>query len=259
MTTIGVVANIYNEALALPGWLEAATAFFDDVRVVDASPGEKPSDDGTVEILEKWRIKRSFGYMREGFGTIRTWALHWSPCDWVVILDADERFWQFAPVLHCEGESPVPPVEEQVLQHYDTPTPGCCPWNHENAGSLRSQVRSWPGDIYNQGAWLRSIIEDKSLDAVMAIRRQWTDFTWRRPSQNWHTHPDHQIRIVRRREGVRWSGKLHETLGDTIKNVYQPNTTHGPFLDHYHLPFKAMNPEQRKRDIDTYQGIYAGF
>ena len=54
--SLGVVANVYNEAFALPGWLEMACSFFDDVRIYHSGPGGKCSDDGTVELLERWHI-----------------------------------------------------------------------------------------------------------------------------------------------------------------------------------------------------------
>lgn len=50
MTTIGLVANVYNEINALPGWLETHLPFFDDVRVLHAGPQGEYSYDGTIEL-----------------------------------------------------------------------------------------------------------------------------------------------------------------------------------------------------------------
>ena len=76
MTTIGLVANVYNEANALPGWLETHLPFFDDVRVVHAGPGGEWSNDGTIELLEKWRVPVRFCAIENGFGVVRSRAIH---------------------------------------------------------------------------------------------------------------------------------------------------------------------------------------
>ena len=253
--SLGVVCNLYNEALALPGWLESACRFFDDVRVCPAGPSGAPSTDGTIEILEKWKIPVSRTMIEAGFGLIRSAAVRFSPCDWVCVLDVDERFHSVAAVLDCAGEMPIPDVKDQVLHEYDTPQEGVCPWNWENAHLLGPDLQVGVGEVYSQGAWLRDIIKDESLDAVMTIRRHWR--TFKSPAQNWRTFPDYQTRIVRNRPDIFWQNKMHETLMGA-KNVYQPNQTHGPFFDHYHLPFKAMNSQQRARDIETYRSIYRG-
>ena len=73
--TIGLVANVYNEANALPGWLECHLPYFDDVRIFHAGPGGARSDDGTMELLEKWHIPVAFGAIDDGFGAVRTAAM----------------------------------------------------------------------------------------------------------------------------------------------------------------------------------------
>ena len=242
MKTIGIVANVLNEIHALPGWIESAVLFADHVSVYHAGPGGAYSTDGTIELLEKWHIPITFGSIDEGFGTVRTKTVRTSPCEFVICLDADERFNALTTVLTCEGDSPVPDVSNQVLQEYDTPTPGVCPWNWENAGMLMPRIKVTPLDAYNQGAWLRDIIE-KDIDAVISIRRQWRDFTMTNPSQNWRKQPDFQTRIVRNDPSIFWVNRMHESLRGAAR-VESPNFTHGPFFEHHHLFFKEMNPSQ---------------
>ena len=105
MSSIGLVANVYQEANALPGWLETHLPFFDDVRVLHTGPQGAYSTDGTIELLEKWNIPVHFGAIDEGFGIIRTKAVRSSPCDWVMVLDADERFYPVHCKMICSGEA----------------------------------------------------------------------------------------------------------------------------------------------------------
>ena len=257
--TIGCVANVYNEANALPGWLETHTAFFDHVSVYHAGPGGAESNDGTIEILEKWKIPIHRGSIDEGFGIVRTAAIRSSPCDWVMILDADERFHQFAPVLTCSGTSTPPDEVNQILQAYDNRQQTACPSNYENLHKLGANLQVSVGEVYNQGAWLRDIIQHGQLDAVISIRRHWHDFTWKKPTQNWHTEPDFQTRLVRNVDSIHYNAntRMHEgIIGAT--NVFRPNHSHGPFFDHYHLHFKAMARMNRAHAVAIYDCINDG-
>lgn len=256
MTTIAITANVYNDALALPGWLESATAFADEVCVYHTGPGGKWSDDGTIEILEKWKVPFTFGDINEGFGEVRTKAVRLCSSDWVMVLDADERFMQFVPVLSCDGVSLVPPVHRQVLQDYDGQSEEACPWNWENVHNLNPTIEVTAGKPYDQGAKLRSMIANEpGLDAVVSTRRQWRDMTLLKPSQNWVTQPDYQTRIVRNSPDIFWRNKMHETLIGVKKSI-SPAMMLDIFFEHHHLWFKGTNPAQRAKDIETYRNIF---
>jgi glycosyltransferase involved in cell wall biosynthesis len=257
--TIGCVANVYNEIHSLPGWLESACAFFDDVRVLHAGPGGVKSNDGTIELLEKWKIPVEFCAIDDGFGVVRTRAIRMSPCDWVMILDADERFHHLSQVMTCGGESTPPDEVNTILQSYDFRDLKTLIPNWENVGRLGAKLSVSYGDAYNQGAWLREVVEYGDLDAVMAVRRHWHDFTRKRPTQNWHTDPDYQMRLVRNKESVYFDPgtKMHERLCGA-SNVYRPNFTHGPFFDHYHFTFKRLAQENRAHAIRIYDAIHEG-
>lgn len=257
--SLGVVCNVYQEINALPGWLEAASSFFDDIQVMHAGPGGADSTDGTMELLEKWRIPIHRTSIDQGFGIVRTSAIRASKCEWVMLLDADERFYQFAPVLSCTGESTPPDQVNQILQEYDCRTQEACPSNFENLHKLGANLRVTVGEIYNQGAWLRDFLQHGALDAVCTIRRHWHDFSWKRPTQNWHTDPDYQVRLMRNVEGIHFDAntRMHEQLIGA-SNRYQPNQVHGPFMDHFHLFYKKMEPNQRRHDIAIYDAVHQG-
>jgi glycosyltransferase involved in cell wall biosynthesis len=267
---LGLVCNFWNEANALPGFLETHAQFFDHISMYQSGPGGAESDDGSIEILEKWKIPIHRGKIDDGFGIVRTAAIRSSPCEWVMLLDADERFYPKHQVLTCAGESTPreevdkllydygDPNYKEVVQEYDAGIEfDVCPSNFENLKRLGANLTVSFGDVYNQGAWLRDILEKHTtLDAVKTIRRHWHDFSWRRPTQNWHTNSDFQIRLVRNRDGIDFEPniKMHEQLRGA-SNVYMPNHTHGPFFDHFHCFFKPMEVKQRKHDVAIYNAI----
>lgn len=259
MPTIGLVANVYNEANALPGWLEVHTPFFDDVRVLHAGPQGAYSTDGTIEILEKWRIPVEFCTIDAGFGQVRTRAIHMSPCDYVILLDADERFYPVHRILHCRGQSTHPQEVDWILQSYDYRGVNLPNW--ENIGRLGANLCVDIGESYDQGARLREIISNGKYDAVVTYRRHWHDLSLRRPTQDWIIHPDWQMRTVRNHSDIRYSPetRMHEQLvGYDPGRVFQPDPSRGPFFDHFHFHFKRMEPEQRRHDIAIYDAIHEG-
>lgn len=255
--TIGLVANIYNEANALPGWLETHTPFFDDVRILHAGPGGSHSDDGTLEILEKWRIPVEFCAIDDGFGVVRTKALHMSPCDYVMLLDADERFYPIHRFMTCNGQGTPPNEVDWILQSYDYRGVNLPNW--ENIAKLGENLTIQHGHTYNQGAELRNILEMRNFDAICTIRRHWHDLSFKRPTQSWNEHPDWQMRLVRKDPGIVFesSTRMHERLVGA-ERVYHAGVVAGPFMDHFHFTFKRMEPEQRRHDIAIYDCIYAG-
>lgn len=230
MPSLGLATNIYNDANALPGLLELASGYFDDIVFLHAGPQGAYSTDGTIEIIEKWGCRIVYGSIDEGFGVVRTRAIHLPSTEWVAILDTDERFYPLAPVLRCDANLNV------VMD----------------------------GEPYNQGAWLRSLLNWPNIDAICTIRRHWHDFTWKRPTQNWHAIPDYQLRIVRNIPEVHYASqtRMHEHCIDsrTGQNprYRKPEFPHGPFHDHFHLHYKAMEPEQRLHDIQIYDAIHEG-
>jgi len=229
--SIGMACNIYNDANAVTGLLEMSSQFFDEMVFYHAGPQGVYSTDGTLEILEKWKVKVVFGKIDDGFGIVRTAAVRACKTEWVMILDADERFHHFAPILlpHGDGDS-------IFVQRFH--------------------------DCYDQGALLRRLIQYPEIDAIESVRRHWWDFSWNRPVQNWHHIPDIQRRIVRNIDPIHYKTevRMHEQLidGRTGHGVraHSCNGYRGIFHDHYHCFFKAMEPEQRQHDIQIYNAIH---
>ncbi len=232
--SIGMACNIYNDVNAVSGLLETCANFFDDIVFYHAGPQGEYSTDGTIEVIEKWKAKIVFGSIDDGFGIARTAAIRACPTEWVMILDADERFWPFAPVIMPHGE-----VDKHI------------------------HVQSYH-DCYNQGSLLRRVIQYPGIDAVKTIRRHWNDFGWKSPVQNWHTIPDIQMRIVRNVDYIHFRPevRMHEQLIDSRlghEPASAPAEPHrGPFHDHYHCFFKPMERTQRAHDIAVYDAIHEG-
>jgi|WetSurMetagenome_2_1015567.scaffolds.fasta_scaffold413938_1 hypothetical protein len=246
--SLGLVANMYQEARALPGWLEMASCgMFDDVCVHHTGPGGAYSTDGTIEMLEAWGarivygeagalsvvpserpVRVVYGSIDAGFGAVRTQTVRNSNCEWVMLLDADERFHELAPVLRCSPDCTV------VMD----------------------------GEPYNQGAWVKAMLGRQDIDAICTMRRHWRDFSWYHPDQSWLEHPDYQLRIVRNVPEVHYTTetRMHEHLTDdrTGQNprFRKPEPPHGPYFDHYHLAFKALEMEQRRYDIAVYDALH---
>jgi hypothetical protein len=255
-TTLGLVANVYNEIHALPGWLELHTPFFDDVRILHAGPCGEYSDDGTIELLEKWNIPIEYTSIDDGFGKVRTKAIRSSPCDWVMILDADERFYPVSRVLKCIGESTSFKEADAILQTYDFRDLKTMLPNWENVRRLGAKLNVMFEDTYDQGKLLRNLLTD-DYDAICTVRRHWHDFTFHKPTQNWEVDQDPQLRTVRNIDRVYYSNQMHEQLIGA-KSHYRPNIRVGPFFDHFHFSFKKLEIEQRAHDIAIYDAIHAG-
>jgi glycosyltransferase involved in cell wall biosynthesis len=230
--SIGMACNIYNDVNAVSGLLECASQFFDDICFYHAGPQGKYSDDGTIEVIEKWKARIVFGSIDDGFGIVRTAAVRACKSEWVMILDADERFWPNAPIFLPHGQ-----VD----------------------GNIHMQMFH---DCYDQGSLLRRIVRYPGIDAVKTIRRHWNDFSWKRPVQNWHTIPDIQMRIMRNVDYIHYRPeiRMHEQLIDSRNNAepqsYTPEGIHGPFHDHYHCFFKPMERDQRAHDIAIFDSIH---
>ncbi len=87
--TISACMIVKNEEKLLPGCLESIRNWVDEIIVVDTG-----STDRTVEIAESFGA-RIFHQPWEGnFSKHRNYSLEQATCDWIFIIDADERFMQ---------------------------------------------------------------------------------------------------------------------------------------------------------------------
>lgn len=233
MASIALATNVYNDAIALRGLLETASQFFDNLFIIHSGPGGKYSEDGTIELCESFGIKPVFDDMNRGFGAIRTRLIHDCGCDWAMIMDADERFYPTMNVITCEGSDRYP----------NPPDPKLKVTKHK--------------DIINQGAHIKNQINNPELMAIRASRRHWFDFSMTRPSENWQTIFDHQLRIVRNHQRIHYTLSMHEALIDgrtgTTPKFLMQDPVGGPFFDHFHLFFRKARPGHKEQNEEYYK------
>jgi hypothetical protein len=174
-----------------------------------------------------------------------------------MLLDVDERFYPIQRNMTCSGYSTPQHEVDWILQSYDFRGVNLPNW--ENVDRLGSRLSVDVGALYDQGTYLRNILELDRPDVVCTIRRHWHDLSFRRPTQNWHTDPDWQMRLVRNDPNIYFDSdtRMHERLVG-MEKVYTANMTMGPFFDHFHFIFKRMEVEQRAHDIAIYDALNRG-
>lgn len=243
--SIAVVANFYSEPHALPGFITEAEKTFDEIVFVHSPPpGAKPDD--SVDIVRKSGHKLVHSTVEHGFGKLRTFCISQTKCDWVMILDADERIFSKSPNLHCEGSEAYPA--------------------HKNPNLSVHLV----GEEIDQRHLIRRMCELADInkqDAIRLCRRHWFDEPgkFQRPCQNWIQIPDWQLRLVRNTPFVfyRPERKMHEELLHS-KSWQSPeylavsNTGVTVFVDHFHCYYKPMEKGNNAEDMRTYQALDKG-
>lgn len=85
MKSIGLVMIVKNEGRSLEKCLSHAKRLVDGIYVTDTG-----STDNTIEIAKKYHAHISFYGWNNDFAAARNYALAQSPCDWNLVLDADE-------------------------------------------------------------------------------------------------------------------------------------------------------------------------
>lgn len=240
--SIGVAATFRDESNALPGFLEMATRFFDNVFLADCSMDMTPSTDGSLEIIQKWGLPHPpLWDLSQGFGAVRSQLVHSSPTDWTVIMDIDERMHVTLPVMTCEGEESYPDFA---------------------APNLKVALSD---ETYNHREVMTEAImeaERLKLKAVRFCRRHWFDMSLKRPTQNWMINRDYQLRCMKSRSGIGFTTipKMHERAFDfSLKRepgFVGDDNTYGPFIEHHHCHFKPMEKEQRAADIKAYDELH---
>lgn len=239
--SIGCAATFREEHNALPGFLESASHFFDNVFLADCSMDMTPSADGSLDIIRKWGLPDPpLWSLADGFGAVRSQLVHSSPTDWTVVMDIDERMSVAMPEMWCEGNDRYPAVEHPKL----------------------NVVRK---GVFDHFSFLVSKImeaESKGVKTVRFSRRHWFEPNFKKPCENWTIIRDFQLRCIKGRSGVGFTTipRMHERLYDfSLKKeptYIEDDPRFGPFLDHYHCWYKPMEPEQRKADIAAYDALH---
>lgn len=239
--SIALACNVYNDAAAVRGLLEASAPFFDNLFFVHSGPGGAYSTDGTIETIQDFGATIVFDDMQRGFGHIRSRLIHDCGCSWAFILDADERFHPQMPVMHCEGTDRYP---------------------NQLVPNLSAFKRD---EVCNQGALLKQLINEPRNMSIITIRRHWFDFAMSKPAENWLLIKDYQMRIVRNVAEIEYQPDrvMHEQLIDVRTGVApahppDPDPYLGPFHDHFHLHFRRTRPGQKEANEKNYQRLEKG-
>lgn len=242
MSSLGISSCFHAEPNALPGFLESAVQWADEIVMISAPPPGVEHCEESLEIIKKWGGKIVLSSVEEGFGVLRTQCIRESSCEFVAILDADERFPVLRRVMSCAGSEKYP----------------------ENSNPNLTVTQ---GAVFDQGKALRSLLDslEPSQDAVVMPRYHWMDFSHKRPSQNFCDNKDFQCRLVRNAEhiGYKSERKLHEHLVDfrsgNEPNMFRQNPHEREIaIFHYHAFFKALSPEKNKLDMKTYKALDEG-
>lgn len=242
--TLGAVCHFHAEANALPGFIAEAERTFDEIVLVSSPMDGTPPDPETIRIAEASGHKLIYDTLSQGFGALRTRCISYSSCDWVMILDADERVWSGLPRLSCEGVEKFP----------DTTTP---------------RLAVSRGNHIDQRTLLRNTLIQAEHEGSLAVcmpRRHWfgAPGEWDRPCQNWRMEYDWQLRCIRNTPFVFFDPgvRMHERLLDTRTwadpKFLRVTSENGPFIDHYSHHYRAMEPEQNTEDIATYEALAPG-
>lgn len=238
--SIAMCCNVYQDAPAVRGLLEASAPYFSNLFFVHSGPGGAYSTDGTIELIEQFGATVVFDDIQRGFGAIRSRLIHDCGCTFAMILDADERFFPMLPVIHCEGTDRYPAQPEP---------------------NLSSHFRA---DVCNQGAFLKELIRRPDLNAIVTIRRHWFDFAMRKPAENWLLIKDYQMRIVRNLPEIGYQADkvMHERLIDSRTGTgpthFSPDDYTGPFHDHFHLHYRRTRPGQKEKNEINYGKLERG-
>lgn len=241
MASLGISSCFHAEKNALPGFLESAAQFFDEIVMISAPPPGTPHCEESIAIINKFGGKVILGSVEQGFGVLRTRCIRESSCDWVAILDCDER---------------LPMVRNTMTSHGSEKYP-------ENPNPNVNVIKGQP---FDQGRMLRSIID--SCDDQLAIvlpRYHFMEFSLKKAAQCFCTNKDYQCRVVKNSEFVAFKPerKMHEHIID-VRTNQEPNMfRQNPHereiaIFHFHVPFKKQEPEQNAEDMRTYKALDSG-
>ena len=239
--SLGLACNFYREPFALPGFLAMATSgYFDDVVMISSPPSDAKPDDESIALGEKAGVRLVHTVIDGGYGVVRTRCIRESQAAFVLLLDADERFYAQVPQLDCQGTEGYPAVKEPKL----------------------TVTR---GDTWDQGAFLKERLAAMPQDkmAYRMSRRHWfgPPGEMQRPCQNWRLIFDWQLRCVRNSPFIFYlpERKLHEHLKDSRtfeEPAWATGDEHmGPFVEHFHHFHKEADPEGRKLALKTYEKL----
>lgn len=134
---------VKNEAGQLAECLKSAAPLADEICIVDTG-----SEDNTIEVARRYHAKTSFFIWCDDFSAARNESLRACTCDWVFILDADER---------------LAPQDLDRIRALARGSANCAyrftTRNYTNSTSVSSFQPCQPGDPYARGfaGWYPSV------------------------------------------------------------------------------------------------------
>lgn len=244
--TLGAVCHFYNESRGtLEGLIKQAPETFDHIAYI-STPPEGKTDEASCQLVLDAGYPLLHNTVSQGYGVLRSWCISQSPCDWVMILDSDERVFANAPRLNVSGTEKWPQHKNPNVQSTET------------------------GDTIDQKALLHQLIAKAENEGCLAIclsRRHWMGppGEWTHPCQDWqHVEHDWQLRLVKNSPYLCYDPevRMHERLVDT-RTWESPKYLHGslsdgPFYDHFSIWAKALDPKKNKEDAETYESLQPG-
>lgn len=246
--SVGVVCNFHREPHALRGFVEMAAKTFDNCVFVSSPPDGTPHCEESIEIVKKSGCKLIHDTVSQGFGALRTRCIGYSKCDWTMIMDADERIFDHFQSMSCEGDEFYP--------------------QNRNPSLILTQNKA----ICDQRRAIRSLITQADSEGALAVclsRRHWLTSpdekleNWK-SAQSWSKIPDWQLRLVKNSPFAFYDPevKMHERLLNAATwsepKYIRSQSTDGPFIDHFSIYFKSLDPKKNKEDANPYEGLEKG-
>ncbi len=113
--TVSACIMVKNEEEMLPGCLDSLRDWVDEIIIVDTG-----STDRTLEIAAQYGAKVFHHPWEDSFSKARNHTLEHATCDWILIIDADERIVEedVPQVIQTLNQKQFPLIAVNVFNHY---------------------------------------------------------------------------------------------------------------------------------------------
>lgn len=236
MSRLCIAANVKDEQFIIADWCETHR-YADELLIVDTGSG-----DDTVAIAEQSGAHIRHADINEGYGVVRTACITFAAelgCDWVMILDADERVYRWVPELRLEAYETARDMTLEWPAGPGAPT-------HCEYKAIRT------GRMIHQEGIIRGCIENEHIAAYQMRRRHWFCTLLQHPCQSWIDWDesggiaDFQHRFCRTDGRHFYTRMVHEMLRRVSDGgPPEPAGTFGPdgpVIDHHHVALKRLTP-----------------
>lgn len=113
--TVSACIMVKNEEEMLPGCLDSLREWVDEIIIVDTG-----STDRTLEIAENYGAKIYHHPWEDSFSQARNYTLQYATCDWILVIDADERIVEedVPQIIQMLNQEQFPLIAVNVFNHY---------------------------------------------------------------------------------------------------------------------------------------------